>query len=130
IDLTLPFRPGTVTGRCTQGPGGVYSHKGITTSHALDLAMREDTEVVAAASGTAYVFQDSPDPTFEPVDCPSATSKGFGNHINIDHGNGLFTLYAHLKTIEPNIDGRGVERGQRIGTVDSTGWSCGHHLHF
>ena len=52
------------------------------------------------------------------------------NSGNIDHGGGFFTLYAHLKTITAGIDGRRVTRGQVIGTVDSTGYSCGPHLHF
>lgn len=54
---------------------------------------------------------------------------GFGNYIRIDHGNGLVTLYAHLKTIEVKV-GQNVRAGQRIAGAGSTGASTGPHLHF
>jgi hypothetical protein len=128
-DLVLPFAPGVIS-QCTQGPGGDYSHDGVTTANALDFALPEDTLVKAAADGVAYVFFDVPDPSFKPDDCLTATSKSFGNHVKIAHANGFFTIYAHLKTIQSGIDGVKVSRDDPIGTVDSTGWSCGNHIHF
>lgn len=58
---------------------------------------------------------------------------GYGFAVEIDHGNGFRTLYAHLGWYEPDL-GESVKRGQLIGGVGSTygsgGWSTGPHLHF
>lgn len=54
---------------------------------------------------------------------------GYGNLIEIDHGNGLRTRYGHLSRIDVR-DGDPIQRGQLIGLVGSTGRSTGPHLHF
>ncbi|SCZ79461.1 peptidoglycan DD-metalloendopeptidase family protein [Acidaminobacter hydrogenoformans] len=52
-----------------------------------------------------------------------------GNTIVIDHGEGLFSVYFHLDKLNV-AEGDIAERGQLIGTVGSTGFSTGPHLHF
>lgn len=54
---------------------------------------------------------------------------GYGNMIEVDHGNGLKTRYGHLSKIEVQ-PGDTVERGQVIGLIGSTGRSTGPHLHY
>jgi murein DD-endopeptidase MepM/ murein hydrolase activator NlpD len=54
---------------------------------------------------------------------------GYGNLIEIDHGNGLVTRYGHLSQGNVLV-GETVTRGQLIGLVGSTGRSTGPHLHY
>ncbi len=55
--------------------------------------------------------------------------NGYGNVIEINHGNGKATLYAHLSRKDVKV-GQRVQQGQRVGAVGMTGWSTGPHLHF
>jgi murein DD-endopeptidase MepM/ murein hydrolase activator NlpD len=54
---------------------------------------------------------------------------GYGWRIEIDHGGGITTLYAHMSTFAVKTGDR-VIQGQRLGSVGSTGFSTGPHLHF
>ena len=80
----------------------------------LDFSIRSGTDVVAAAGGRVRSAQ---------------RHSGYGNLLEIDHGNGLFTRYAHLSRFYVKA-GDVVTPGQRIAAVGSTGRSTGPHLHF
>ncbi len=54
---------------------------------------------------------------------------GYGKMIEVDHGNGIVTRYAHLSRIHVNV-GQKVEAGSIIGSAGSTGRSTGTHLHY
>lgn len=80
----------------------------------LDFKGRTGTPVYSAAKGrVAFVGRRG----------------GYGNCVEIDHGNGLRTRYAHLSAFRTRV-GEAVSAGQVIGAVGSTGRSTGPHLHF
>jgi murein DD-endopeptidase MepM/ murein hydrolase activator NlpD len=54
---------------------------------------------------------------------------GYGNMVEVDHGNGFATRYAHLSAIDVEI-GQTVRIGQIVGKTGSTGRSTGPHLHY
>ena len=54
---------------------------------------------------------------------------GYGNMVEIDHGNGLATRYGHLSEIDVKV-GQMVRIGETIGHIGSTGRSTGPHLHY
>ena len=55
--------------------------------------------------------------------------QGYGNVVEIEHGNGLMTRYAHMSGFRAQV-GQPVLAGQVIGLIGSTGRSTGPHLHF
>jgi len=84
------------------------------THEGVDIATNLGTPVVAAEVGTIQ---------------RSGYLGAYGLSIDISHGSGVVTRYAHLSSaaVEP---GQRVERGQFIGRAGSTGRSTGPHLHF
>ena len=54
---------------------------------------------------------------------------GYGKMVEVDHGNGFATRYAHLSQIDVEI-GQPIRIGQTVGKVGSTGRSTGPHLHY
>ena len=80
----------------------------------IDFPAGVGTAIVAAASGKIVY---------------AGYHAEYGKIIEIDHGNGLLSRYAHASQIFVN-EGDLVMRGQRVGSVGSTGRSTGPHLHF
>ncbi|MGL5828376.1 MAG: M23 family metallopeptidase, partial [Angustibacter sp.] len=93
-------------------PGGKYS----TDHRGIDLAPGCDKPIVAAKQGQVI---------------RAGASSGYGNLIEIDHGGGLTTRYAHMYNDGVLVNaGDSVTAGQRIGAIGSNGNSTGCHLHF
>jgi murein DD-endopeptidase MepM/ murein hydrolase activator NlpD len=82
----------------------------------IDIADGEGQPVYAADSGVVTMAQ-------------GGYNYGYGNVIQIDHGNGYSTVYAHLSNIGVGVC-QSVSRGQWIGAAGNTGNSQGAHLHF
>ena len=59
----------------------------------------------------------------------AGVKSGYGNCIEIDHGNGLLTRYAHMSAFRAAI-GQLISPGEVIGAIGSSGRSTGPHLHF
>jgi len=59
----------------------------------------------------------------------AGVKQGYGNCIEIDHGNGLMTRYAHMSRFVAHV-GQPVAAGVQIGAIGNTGRSTGPHLHF
>lgn len=92
-------------------------------------AMEEGIDVYAAASGTIVSAQDGAYDRWSTLN-PAPRGEA-GNLVVIDHGNGLTTLYGHLKKDSVAVGvGDTVAAGQVIGQVGSSGQSSGPHLHF
>ena len=91
--------------------GEVSSHTG------TDIACAEGTPILAAADGTVTVANGL-----------DSWGGSYGYYIQIDHGGGLETLYAHCSSICVTT-GQHVQAGQVIGYVGHTGRATGSHLH-
>ena len=54
---------------------------------------------------------------------------GYGNIVQVNHGNQRSTVYAHLSRIDVK-KGQHIAQGEQLGAVGATGWATGPHLHF
>jgi len=91
--------------------GEVSSHTG------TDIACAEGTPILAAADGTVTVANGL-----------DSWGGSYGYYIQVDHGGGLETLYAHCSSICVTT-GQQVQVGEVIGYVGHTGRATGSHLH-
>ena len=81
----------------------------------IDIADDTGTPIMATADG---VVTDA-----------GWNSGGYGNKVDIDHGNGIMTRYGHASEVIVHA-GQHVKRGQVIAYMGSTGFSTGPHLHY
>ena len=115
IPSIYPVNPKTVS---LTSPFGARFHplrKMIVFHEGVDLAGPAGQPVYATGDGV--------------VESTQINFSGYGNVIVIDHGFGYKTRYAHLKEIRVTA-GQVVIRGDKIGTLGSTGLSTGPHLHY
>jgi len=88
---------------------------GKRTWHAgVDLAGKDGSDIISVAGGVVSY---------------AGERYGYGNLVEIDHGDGLITRYAHCKTIKVNV-GDVIQKGQVLALMGSTGRSTGPHVHF
>ncbi len=103
------------TGRFLWPASGMITQYPIWYHMAFDIANPSGPGVMAADNGVVV---------FTGFD-----RYGYGNHVIIDHGGGISTLYGHMYEYYVSVGDR-VSRGQVIGKMGSTGRSTGTHLHF
>ena len=103
-------------GDLTSGFGNrIHPVYGYGKFHAgCDFTTPHGTPIQATAAGTV---------------CHSGWMGGYGKVIEIDHGNGLKTLYAHCSELLV-AKGSKVQKGQRVAKVGTTGLSSGPHCHY
>ncbi len=89
--------------------GGTDFHPG------MDIANDMGTPIVATADGV--------------VEYAGWNSGGYGNMVDINHGNGIMTRYGHASQVVVST-GQHVKRGQLIAYMGSTGFSTGPHVHY
>lgn len=112
LPTTLPVREAAL--------GSAFGHRDdpVTGSRAmhegLDFNAPPGTPVVAAAAGVVLSAAFHPE---------------YGNLVEIDHGEGLTSRYAHLSRMDVQA-GALIRRGMQLGALGSTGRSTGPHLHF
>lgn len=125
--------------------GGYYNFQGESLERAFLASPMEVTRVTSGFSmrmhpihkvWRAHMGVDYGAPTGAPVRSIgegrvdfAGRMGGYGNVVQVNHGKGDVTLYAHLSRIDVR-QGAAVARGQRIGAVGATGWATGPHLHF
>ena len=80
----------------------------------IDVSAPMGAPIVAPAAGTVTMV---------------TVQTGYGNVLEIDHGGGIVTKYAHCSRIVVRV-GQRVKRGQVIANVGNTGLSTGPHLHY
>lgn len=85
-----------------------WQHKGV------DIANAEGTQILAPNSGVVVFSQPM---------------KAHGGTIILDHGQGVFSIFYHLKErlVEPGDE---IEQGEKIGLMGETGLATGPHLHW
>jgi len=102
-DITSPF-----------GNKRVFNGQLKSFHNGVDFRARSATPVYAANSGVVKMAENL---------------FYSGNAVVIDHGTGIFTIYAHLSRIDVTA-GQLVEKGQRLGLTGATGRVSGPHLHW
>lgn len=135
-DQPLFIQTATISGSSSSGGsacGGGFTSQGFfnwpTSAHYLsgydfgqnghngiDISAPEGTPIYAADNGVVTMAQ-------------GGWNYGYGNVVQIDHGNGFVTLYAHLSSINVGVC-QSVGAGALIGYSGNTGNSQGAHLHF
>lgn len=113
----LPFRqplPGDLTFTSSFGARLDPFTRGYALHTGVDMRVETGTPVQATAAGRVTAAE---------------YAGGYGNMVEVDHGRGLVTRYAHLSGTAVSV-GQRVEAGTVVGFAGSTGRSTGSHLHY
>lgn len=110
------------------------AHQGTDFALASVSKMREGVDVLAAAAGQVLRVRNGEADTYKEqneLDAIRAENKDCGNGVLIDHGDGLQTIYCHLKkdsiVVRPK---QKVKAGQKIAQIGMSGYTEFPHVHF
>lgn len=92
-------------------------HKGNYHHPGIDFSIPRGSPIYATGSGHITTAKKSD------------LQAGYGNYIDIDHGNGYVTRYAHLDNLSVKV-GQAVKKGEQIATSGMSGGSTSPHLHY
>jgi murein DD-endopeptidase MepM/ murein hydrolase activator NlpD len=135
----LPWKVGSAI-KTAQGNGPGFSHNG-KQLYAFDFAMSDGATIYATRGGVVGDLVESNSMNFNPCadnngngvagDAEDQKADGPTNYVRIDHDDGTYSYYAHVRqnSVFPAEDAV-VERGDPIASVGNTGRSCGPHLHY
>lgn|GEM_PF-1891348 len=112
----------TVTGTLAMWPANTtvvndgFGYRGNEFHGGIDIMAGNGSTIVAASPGTVVTV---------------AEDDGWGTYVKIDHGGGVYTLYAHMISGSPAVSvGQFVNAGDALGLVGQTGYASVSHLHF
>lgn len=110
--LVMPVEGGRISSHF--GPRKLRRERRARMHNGIDIAARRGTPIVAPADGEVSF---------------TGVIPGYGRTVEIDHGNGLVTRYAHLDKVSV-ARGDCLAAGEKLGTVGRTGKTTGPNLHF
>ncbi len=120
----LPFK-GNMNVEVTQGYNGALSHKGLS-AYAVDFGVPVGTPIYAAREGKVVEAEVS-----SSIGGPSPAYRSYMNRIRIEHSDGTFGNYCHLKLNGSAVKvGQMVKKGDLVGYSGNTGYCTAAHLHF
>ncbi len=125
-----PPWPFGVKHKVNQGNGPGFSHNG-NQLYAFDFGLDDGDEIRAARGGVVGDVVINLTKNYNPCNPATPNADGLGNYVRIDHQDGTYAYYVHLKTNTSQlVVGQEIPRGALVAQADNTGRSCGAHLHF
>ncbi|CAN5149050.1 hypothetical protein BH09ACT5_BH09ACT5_22730 [soil metagenome] len=119
---TVSFSSSTVTGTLVQWPANTtavndgFGYRGDEFHGGIDIMAAGGSTIMAASPGTVVTV---------------AEDDGWGAYVKVDHGGGVYTLYAHMISGSQTVSvGQSVNAGDSLGLVGQTGYASVPHLHF
>jgi murein DD-endopeptidase MepM/ murein hydrolase activator NlpD len=112
----------SITGTLVQWPANTravndgFGYRGDEFHGGIDIMAPGGSTIMAASPGTVVTV---------------AEDSGWGAYVKVDHGGGIYTLYAHMVSGSQTVSvGQFVNAGDSLGIVGQTGYASVPHLHF
>lgn len=115
----------------TGGQASYNNHHGTDIGLGANGWTRMDAGIVHVIAAADGIIREKLDGEYDRR-CTGPVPNGSGNYVKVEHADGAFTIYAHLKngSVTTKAIGSTVVAGEYLGKVGSSGNSSGPHLHF